>query len=147
MNLASPEDGIIENDEVTVQTAGPQHIDNFINSSLLKFPKNENSNNALPQHCILESDLPNEVECMSVYDISTPIATSLLFQKQNSLVSNFLQHSSSNIMVDNIYVFISNDFNSKSRTYHRTAQIETCINNIKDKIIDANPISLAIQAY
>ncbi|CAF3662629.1 unnamed protein product [Rotaria socialis] len=95
MNLASPEDGIIENDEVTVQTAGPQHIDNFINSSLLKFPKNENSNNALPQHCILESDLPNEVECMSVYDISTPIATSLLFQKQNSLVSNFLQHSSS----------------------------------------------------
>ncbi|CAF4470071.1 unnamed protein product [Rotaria socialis] len=60
----SPEDGIIENDEVTVQTAGPQHIDNFINSSLLKFPKNENSNNALPQHCILESDLPNEVELM-----------------------------------------------------------------------------------
>ncbi|CAF4085492.1 unnamed protein product [Rotaria magnacalcarata] len=50
----SPENGTLENDAVTVQTAGPQHVDNLINSSLLKFPENENSNNTLPQHCILK---------------------------------------------------------------------------------------------
>ncbi|CAF1364216.1 unnamed protein product [Rotaria magnacalcarata] len=54
INLASPENGTLENDAVTIQTAGPQHVDNLINSSLLKFPENENSNNTLPQHCILK---------------------------------------------------------------------------------------------